>query len=73
MVTPLDAYPRESLHHAMSALKGAEVYDRYLDDAHASEHEDVTDFIRRCKREDEQHALDAHELLGTLTRNHGIG
>jgi hypothetical protein len=55
------------------ALKGAEVYDRYLDDAHSAEHEDVTEFIRQCKQEDEGRALRAHELLGTLTRNHGIG
>jgi hypothetical protein len=55
------------------ALKGAEVYDKFLDDAHSAEHEDVTDFVRQCKREDERRALRAHELLGTLTRNHGIG
>ena len=55
------------------ALKGAEVYDHYLDDAHADEHEDVTQFISRCKREDEQRAVEAHDLLGKLTRRHGIG
>jgi hypothetical protein len=55
------------------ALKGAEVYDKYLEDAHASEHDDVTTFIRKCKSEDEQRALKAHELLGKLTRDHGLG
>jgi hypothetical protein len=56
------------------ALKGAEVYDHYLSDAqHSAEHDDVSDFIRQCKKEDEQRALRAHELLGKLTRNHGIG
>jgi hypothetical protein len=55
------------------ALKGAELYDRFLDDAHSSEHEDVSDFVRQCKAEDERRAVRAHELLGMLTRNHGIG
>jgi hypothetical protein len=57
-------------HHA---LKGAEVYDRFLEDAHSAEHNGVAERIRQCKREDESRALRAHELLGTLTRNHGIG
>jgi hypothetical protein len=56
------------------ALKGAEVYDKFLEDTeHSAEHEDVAQFIRRCKKEDEQRAVEAHELLGKLTRNHGIG
>ena len=55
------------------ALKGAEVYDRFLDDAHSAEHEDVMQFVRQCKQEDEARALRAHDLLGKLTRNHGIG
>jgi hypothetical protein len=55
------------------ALKGAEVYDRFLADAHSAEHEDVTQFVGECKQQDEQRAVRAHELLGTLTRGHGIG
>jgi len=54
------------------ALKGAEVYDRFLEDAHSTEHPEIAEFFRQCKREDEQRAVRAHELLGTLTR-HGIG
>ena len=54
------------------ALKGAEVYDRFLNDAHSAEHADVTSFIRQCKDEDERRAVQAHELLGSLTRR-GIG
>jgi hypothetical protein len=42
------------------ALKGAEVYDRYLQDTHSSEHADVTEFIRQCKDEDERRAVRAH-------------
>ena len=52
------------------ALKGAEVYDRYVEDAH--EHDEVVAFIRRCQEEDNQRAQKAHELLGKLTQD-GIG
>lgn len=54
------------------ALKGAEVYDRYVEDA--KEHDDVVQFIRQCKREDDSRAIRAHELLRDLTiERHGIG
>ena len=52
------------------ALKGAEAYDRYLNDAHSAEDADVREFIEHCKREDEQRAIRAHDLLGELTRKH---
>ena len=48
------------------ALKGAEVYDRYIEDAH--EHEDVVEFIRQCKEQDNERAKTAHDLLGMLTK-----
>ncbi|MBW3611952.1 MAG: hypothetical protein M3N37_05745 [Actinomycetota bacterium] len=54
------------------ALKGAEVYDRYIEDAH--EHSDVVEFIRRVKEEDDRRAQEAHELLRDLTKKgEGIG
>lgn len=54
------------------ALKGAEVYDRYVEDAH--DHQDVVSFIQRVKQEDEHRAQEAHELLRTLTKERdGIG
>lgn len=53
------------------ALKAAEVYDRYLQDAHASEHSDVSDFISQCKQQDEERAQRAHELLRQLTKERG--
>lgn len=54
------------------ALKGAEVYDRYIEDAH--EHTDVVDFVRRVKEEDDRRAQEAHELLRGLTqKKEGIG
>ena len=51
------------------ALKGAEVYDRYLEDAHSSEHPDVSDFIKQCKQQDQDRAKRAHELLRDLTKD----
>ncbi len=54
------------------ALKAAEVYDRYVEDAH--EHADVVEFIRQCKDEDNRRAVRAHELLRDLTKEReGIG
>lgn len=54
------------------ALKGAEVYDRYLEDAH--DHDDVVAFIREVKDQDNRRAERAHELLRKLTRSRdGIG
>jgi hypothetical protein len=50
------------------ALKGAEVYDRFLEDVHAG----VADFFRQCKKQDEERAQRAHEFLATFTRG-GIG
>jgi hypothetical protein len=54
------------------ALKAAEAYDKFLEDAHSREHEDVAAFIRQCKSEDEQRALRCHEFLRQLTQS-GIG
>ena len=47
------------------ALKGAEVYDKYIEDAH--DHEDVADFFRQVKEQDADRAVKCHELLGKLT------
>lgn len=54
------------------ALKAAQVYDTYVDDAHG-EHEDIAAFLRQCKSEDEQRALRCHEFLTELTKGSGIG
>jgi hypothetical protein len=54
------------------ALKGAEVYDKYLQDAHAADHQDVTRFIEQCKEQDNERARRCHELLADLTKG-GIG
>jgi hypothetical protein len=52
------------------ALKGAQVYDKYLQDAAGSE--ECAAFIKEVKEQDDQRAVRAHELLGQITRG-GIG
>lgn len=52
------------------ALKAAELYDKYVEDAHG--HEDVERFIRQCQEEDAQRAVRCHELLRDLTKGHGL-
>lgn len=52
------------------ALKGAHVYDRYLEDAKGND--DVAQFIQQVKEEDAYRAERAHELLGAVTK-HGLG
>ena len=72
--TPADDIVYDLISIQYHALKGAEVYDRYLQDAHASEHPDVSAFIEQCKQQDEQRAQQAHELLRQLTiERDGIG
>jgi hypothetical protein len=53
------------------ALKGAQVYDRYLKDAQG--HEDVARFIEQVREEDARRAVRCHELLVGLTKHGGIG
>jgi hypothetical protein len=52
------------------ALKGTQVYDRYLEDAKGDD--DAAAFIQQVKEQDADRAVRAHELLVTLTK-HGIG
>ena len=51
-------------YHALQAL---ESYERYLDDAHSADHDDVTEFIQQCRDQDRERANRCHELLGVLT------
>ena len=55
------------------ALQGAETYTKYLEDAHSTDHPDVTKFIEECRDQDNQRALRCHELLKNLTAEKGIG
>ena len=53
------------------ALKAAQAYAKYAEDAEG--HEDVAAFIEQCRQEDAARAQRTHELLGNLTARHGIG
>jgi hypothetical protein len=53
------------------ALKAAEAYDRYVEDAH--DHEDVRQFFEECAQQDAQRALKCHQFLGQLTTKAGLG
>ncbi|MDQ1686172.1 MAG: hypothetical protein QOC82_2909 [Frankiaceae bacterium] len=53
------------------ALKGAQVYDQYLQDA--SGNDKVAKFIEQVKNEDAKRAQTCHELLTELTKDGGIG
>jgi hypothetical protein len=52
------------------ALKGAQVYDQFLNDA--GDNADVKKFIEQVKNEDTKRAQQAHELLAKLTKDGGI-
>lgn len=55
------------------ALKGSEVYSRYLGDAESADHPEITGFIQECKRQDDERARRCHELLAEVTAGAGIG
>ena len=69
--TPADDIVYDLVSIQYHALKAAELYDSYIDDAHG--HEDVAEFIRQCKAEDSARAVRCHELLKDLTAGGGIG
>ena len=67
--TPADDVVYDLVSIQYHALKGAEVYDRYIEDAH--EHDEVVSFINQVKEEDANRAVRCHELLGDLTKAKG--
>ena len=69
--TPADDVVYDLVSIQYHALKAAEAYDRYVEDAHG--HEDVVEFIGQCKDQDAHRAIRCHELLVELTRGRGIG
>jgi hypothetical protein len=68
--TPADDIVYDLISIQYHALKGAQVYDEYIEDAHG--HEDVSDFIRQVKEQDAERAVTCHKLLADLTKG-GIG
>ena len=69
--TPADDIVYDLISVQCHALKGAQVYDKYLEDAEG--HDDVREFFEQVKREDSDRAVRAHELLGKLTSKPGAG
>ena len=67
--TPADDIVYDLVSIQYHALKGAEVYDKYIEDAH--EHEDVVEFVKQVKDEDAKRAVRCHELLGDITKAKG--
>jgi rubrerythrin len=53
------------------ALKGAQLYDGFAQDARSDGHEDVAQFIEQCAQQDGERARRCHELLYQLTK-HGL-
>ena len=68
--TPADDIVYDLVSIQYHALRAAEAYAKYLEDAH--DHDDVREFIERCKAEDANRAVRCHELLAQLTKD-GIG
>jgi hypothetical protein len=67
--TPADDIVYDLVSIQYHALQGAELYDKYIEDAH--DHEDVAEFIREVQEQDAQRAVRCHELLRDLTRARG--
>jgi hypothetical protein len=67
--TPADDIVYDLVSIQYHALKGAEVYDKYIEDAH--EHEEVVAFVKQVKEEDANRAVRCHELLGEITMSMG--
>jgi hypothetical protein len=69
--TPADDIVYNLVSIQYHALKAAQVYARYAEDAEG--HDDVAEFIEQCRQQDAGRAVRAHELLGKLTAKGGIG
>jgi hypothetical protein len=52
------------------ALKAAQAYDSYIQDAEG--HDDVTAFFQKCAQQDAERATTCHQLLGQLTSGGGL-
>ncbi len=69
--TPADDIVYDLVSIQYHALKAAQVYDQYIQDARG--HDDVVQFIEQIKKEDAARAIRCHELLVQLTKHGGIG
>jgi hypothetical protein len=69
--TPADDIVYDLVSIQYHALKGAQLYGEFLEDAEG--HPEVQDFIRDVIDQDGQRAQRCHQLLRDLTKDHGIG
>ena len=63
--TPADDVVYDLVSVQYHALKAAQAYDKYQQDAH--EHDDIKAFFAQCAEEDARRAQRCHELLGSIT------
>jgi hypothetical protein len=68
--TPADDIVYDLISVQYHALKAAQTYDKYIEDAH--EHEDVRKFLEEIAQQDAQRAERCHDLLRQLTAGHGL-
>jgi hypothetical protein len=69
--TPADDLVYDLVSIQYHALKAAQVYDQYLQDAQG--HAEVEAFVAQVKDEDARRAQRCHELLVELTKGGGLG
>jgi hypothetical protein len=63
--TPADDIVYDLVSIQYHALKGAQLYGKYMEDA--EDHDDVREYLEQVHQEDCRRAQRAHELLGKLT------
>jgi hypothetical protein len=68
--TPADDVVYDLVSIQYHALKGAELHEKYMQDAEG--HDDVVEFIRQVRDEDARRAESCHKLLTVLTKDHGL-
>jgi hypothetical protein len=68
--TPADDIVYDLVSIQYHALKAAQTYDRYLQDAEG--HDDVRAFLEQCATQDAERATRCHDLLKSLTAGGGI-
>jgi hypothetical protein len=68
--TPADDIVYDLVSIQYHALKGAELYDKFMQDAEG--HDDVAEFVSQVRDEDARRAERCHELLRMLTKEHGL-
>ncbi len=67
--TPADDIVYDLVSIQYHALKAAQTYDRYIQDAEG--HDDVRTFFEQCAQQDAERAQRCHTLLGQLTSRGG--